>query len=229
MGLILAGLAPSAGADQLQPFEVSYDVTWHGVTVAQSVLTLVHGDSGTWVYSEKNKVSGLLKLFATVTQASQSVMRVTDAGVQPLTYKVLTADTPAPADVHLTFEWPAGHVTGQYESSLVDLPVPPGTQDGLSVQIALVFELIRGHTPQEVTVLDGTSTRQYTYTREQEEVLDTKMGRVATVIYKSSKVNSSKVTRLWCAPDYGYVPMRVEQRTEDGKVFEVVLQSTRRL
>lgn len=228
-GLALAGLAQGARADELQPFEVSYEVTWHGVPVAQSVLTLVHGNAGTWVYSEKNKVTGLLRLFATVIQASESVMRVTDAGVQPLTYKVLTADTPAPNDVNLTFDWHAGHVTGQYESSPIDLPVPQGTQDGLSVQIALVFELIRGRSPQEVTVLDGTSTRQYTYTREQDEVLDTKMGRIATVIYKSSKVNSAKVTRLWCAPEFGYVPMRVEQRTEDGKVFEVLVQSTRRL
>ncbi len=45
---------------------------------------------------------------------------------------------------------------------------PPGIQDDLSVQIALMVELLRGHTPEKFALLSGNSVREYRYQRDGE-------------------------------------------------------------
>jgi hypothetical protein len=35
------------------------------------------------------------------------------------------------------------------------------------------------------------------------------------VVYRAQKAGSPRVTRFWCAPDRGYVPLKVEQTRGD--------------
>jgi hypothetical protein len=210
--------AGGACADELRPFQVSYTWSYRGMTVAASSLDLVRRDSETWVYKSHSEPRGLGRLFS-LSPKMESVMRVTDAGgVQPLSYKARAADTPNRRDVSLTFDWEKARVNGVYEGTPVDIPLEAGTQDDLSVQIALMVDLLRGHTPEKLLLIDKNSVREYRYTRENEETLDTPMGKVATVIYKSTKQYSPRATRFWCAPERGFLPMKVEQRvSHDGK------------
>jgi hypothetical protein len=91
------------------------------------------------------------------------------------------------------------------------MAIEPGIQDDSSIQVALMVELLRGEIPQGFTLLNGNSVRKYRYTREGEASLKTPFGEVPTVIYRSEHEGSPRVTRFWCAPQRGYIPMRVEQ------------------
>jgi len=73
----------------------------------------------------------------------------------------------------VVFDWEHNRVTGVYEDAKVDMPMPPGIQDDLSVQIALMVELLRDHTPQKFSLLSGNSVREYRYSRDGEETLKT--------------------------------------------------------
>ena len=35
---------------------------------------------------------------------------------------------------------------------------------------------------------------------------------MATVVYRSQKAYSPRVNTYWCAPDRGYIPLRVQQK-----------------
>src|SRR5205814_1635850 len=71
-----------AAADELKPFEASYAWIWHGMTVATSTLKLEKtGD--TWTYSSHSEPRGVGKVFPE-RPTQKSVLRVTDAGTQPL-------------------------------------------------------------------------------------------------------------------------------------------------
>jgi hypothetical protein len=54
------------------------------------------------------------------------------------------------------------------------------------------------------------------------------MGDVHTLIFKSQKKNSPRITRFWCAPDRGYVPMRVQQKKGDDVQWTLEIQSLKR-
>jgi hypothetical protein len=158
----------------------------------------------------------------------ESTLRVTDAGVRPLHYKADDGTGSTKRDADLQFDWEHNRVTGTYEDAKVDMPLQPGIQDDLSVQIALMVELLAGRTPEQFLMIDKNSVREYRYTREGEESLSTPLGELDTVVYRSQKKGSPRVTRFWCAPSRGYIPLRVEQKKGDEVQWTMQVQSAKR-
>jgi hypothetical protein len=216
----------SAHADELKPFEASYAWRWHGMTVAVSTLKLERqGD--TWVYSSKSSPHGIGKVFAE-RPVQKSVMRVTDNGVQPLSYDADDGTQSTKKDAHVRFDWERGRATGVYEDNKVDLPLHPGIQDDASVQVALMVELLAGREPQKFELQYDNTVREGEYHREGEESIDTAIGKVDTIVFGAQKIGSPRITRFWCAPTRGYMPMRVEQRKGDDVQWTMELQSVKR-
>ena len=147
------------------------------MTVAESKLQLQQKDD-TWVYQSRSEPRGIGRVMSE-RPMQRSVMRITDAGVQPLSYQADDGTSSTKRDADVTFDWSAGHVTGVYEDKKVDMSLSPGVQDDLSIQIALMVALLRGHTPERFSLLDGNSVRQYRYLREGEETLQTPIGSIA--------------------------------------------------
>src|SRR5580698_8696083 len=86
-GLIM--LAPTLGttafADELKPFDASYDWIWHNMTVAVSSVHLERQDDK-WVYRSKSEPRGIGRMFSE-RPVQESILQVTDDGVRPLSYK----------------------------------------------------------------------------------------------------------------------------------------------
>lgn len=224
--VLLLAFAGSVSADELQPFQASYTWIWHGLTVAESKLQLqLQGD--TWVYESRSEPRGIGRVMSE-RPVQRSVMRVTAAGVQPLSYQADDGTSSTKRDANVTFDWSAGRITGVYEDHKIDRPLALGVQDDLSVQVALMVALMRGTTADQFSLLDGNSVRQYRYARDGAETLSTPIGSVATVVYRSQKEGSPRVTRFWCAPSYGFIPMRVEQKRNDEVEWTMQIESVHR-
>jgi len=108
------------------------------------------------------------------------------------------------------------------------MPLQPGIQDDLSIQIALMVELLAGREPHQFQMIDKNTVREYRYTREAQESVSTPLGKIDTVVYRSQKTGSPRVTRFWCAPSRGYIPMRVEQKKGDEVQWAMQVQSLKR-
>jgi hypothetical protein len=216
----------TARAVELKPFEASYAWSWHGMTVAVSSVKLEQrGD--TWVYASKSSPRGLGKMFSE-RPVQKSTLRVTEKGVLPLSYEADDGTSSTKRDANVKFDWDHGRVTGVYEDTKVDMPLQPGIQDDLSVQIALMVELLAGREPAQFQLIDKNSVREYRYTREGEESVSTPFGNTETIVYRSQKTGSPRVTRFWCAPSRGYIPMRVEQKKDDDVQWTMQVQSVKR-
>jgi hypothetical protein len=224
--LALLALEQSAAADELTPFQASYTWVWHGLTVAESKLQLQQKDD-TWVYQSRSEPRGIGRMMSE-RPVQRSVMRITPAGVQPLSYRADDGTSSTKRDADVTFDWSAGHVTGVYEDKPVDMSLSRGVQDDLSIQIALMVALLRGHTPEQFSLLDGNSVRQYRYLRKGEAMLQTPIGAIATIIYASQKQGSPRITRFWCAPSHGFIPMKVEQKRKDEIEWTMLIESVQR-
>ena len=203
----------AADTDQLKPYQATYHGIWHGMTVAVSHLRLDQAGD-TWTYSSRSEPRGVGRLAAGVFPPLQvSVVRVSGSEVQPQSYKS-TGGSQA-KNTELSYDWQAKRVTGVYEGTPVDLPLTPQTQDEASVQLALMAALLAGHPPSRFQLIDKNTVREYQFAPDGEATLQTPMGAIRTVIYRSQKVNSPRVTRFWCAPDRGYIPLKVQQTIGD--------------
>lgn len=220
------GVANVAYADELRPFEASYAWIWHGLNVAVSTLSL-QKTADTWSYRSRSEPRGIGKAFSErPTQAS--VLRVTSAGTQPLSYQASDGTASTRRAIDVKYDWDHGRLTGVYEDTKVDLPLTAGVQDDASAQVAMMVELLRGHTPDRFELLNKNAVREYRYTREGEATLQTPIGSIATIIYKSTRAGSPRVTRFWCAPDRGYIPLRVEQTRGKDVEWTMEIRSLKR-
>ncbi len=226
-GVLLALLAlRNADADELRPFEASYNWIWNGVTVALTTLQLEQtGD--TWTYSSRSEPRGIGKLMPQRPK-TLSVLRVAADGVEPLSYKGHDGTSSDKRTVDVTYDWNSHRISGVYEQTPVDLPLTPGVQDDSSVQIAMMVMLLRGHTPERFELLDKNGVREYVYARDGEETIKTAIGTIATVVYHSQGKYSPRINRYWCAPERGYIPVRVQQKRGDEVQWTMEIQSLSR-
>jgi Protein of unknown function (DUF3108) len=223
--LLLAGAA-AAAAEDLKPYTATYNGIWKGMTVAASTLKLEQtGD--TWTFSSRSEGRGIGKLASGIFPPLQtSVVRVTDQGVLPQSFRSTGGDRDK--SIALDYDWQTHRVTGTYEGTKVDLPLTPGVQDDGSVQLAFMVEILAGRTPPTVQLIDKNSVREYEFSRDGEATIKTALGEVHTVIFKSQKKYSPRITRFWCAPDRGYVPMMVQQKKDDDVQWTLEIQSLKR-
>lgn len=210
--LVLLGAATLAGADELLPFSARYAFAWRGMTAGESSLKLERDLGDRWVYRSSTAPRGLGRLFRSRPVVTESLLQQTPAGMRPLRYRADDGSDSKERDLALDFDWEQQRVTGLAGERRIDTPVPADTQDDLSVQIALMYELLAGRVPEGFRVFDEKGVREYRYVHEGSATLDTPLGQVDTEIYRSQRERSPRATRFWCAPAYGYLPMRVEQR-----------------
>ena len=224
IALLSLGVATAAASAELRPYQASYDFVVRGMSAGTSSFTLRKDGADTWTFVSRNQPHGLFRLFSSASLTLTSHMRVGPGGVQPLLFTAEHADgSGQAAEVH--FDWEKNRATGVQEDTQIDMPLKQGVQDDLSVQIALIHALLAGQTPTGIAMFDKDGIRDYGYARVGEETLHTPLGQVATIVYESHKAHSPRRTRFWCAPQYGYVPMRAEQKREDQVEWTTSLRS----
>jgi hypothetical protein len=227
LALVLAlALAGAAHADELKPYQATYAGIWHGLTVAIAHLNLERtGDS--WTYSSRSEPRGIGRLAAGVFPPLQvSVVRISGIEVRPQSFK--SSGGSAAKNTDLSYDWQAHRVTGTYEGTAVELPLTPQVQDDGSVQLSLMVALLAGRTPKAVELIDKNSVRDYEFAREGDVKLATALGEITTVVYRAQKANSPRVTRFWCSPERGYVPMKVEQTKGSDVQWTLLIESLKR-
>jgi hypothetical protein len=193
-----------------------------------SILELTRQSDNAYTYTSRNTARGFFRLAVPDTVTQTSHFTIEGGKVVPATYVGDDGSSDTDRDVSLKFDWSAKHVTGTAENRPVDQPLEPGVQDSLSVQIALMCELAQGRSPASFQLIDKDEVKEYQYTREGEAKLDTSIGKLDTVIYKSQRKGSSRYTRLWIAPSLGYLPVRAEQAKRDRRELQLLIRALER-
>jgi hypothetical protein len=227
--LLLAGIVMTGAvaAGPLKPFEASYAFMWSGFTAGVSTFSLKQDSDQQWTYTSRNQPHGLARLYSKASWTLSSEMTIGPDGVRPLIYKATDPDNGA-IKGEVRFDWGANRATGNAEGKNVDLALRPGVQDDLSMQIAMINALSNDQVPKGISVFDVNGIRDYEFERVGAETLHTPVGDIATIIYRSHKANSSRSNRYWLAPDYGYVPVQVEQQNKGDVQWTMKLRSITR-
>jgi hypothetical protein len=228
--LLLVMGSPFAAAAEtgLRPFTASYSITWHGMSAGNSQLRLERLAEGRWSYSSQSSAKGLFRLAMPAELSSRSLFRVVEGRIVPESFSAEDGSSGNEKDQHIVFDWTAGRVTGTAERKPVELATQPGLLDTLSVQVALMHELLAGRRPAYFALVDKDRIKDYEYSAEGEETLKTAVGEHRTVIFRSRRPGSKNGTYFWCAPDLGYVPLKVERREGKDVEWSMALKSVQR-
>lgn len=217
----IALATPTAGPVAPVPFTATYTVSYRGFEAGRLTFALRAKEGGTFVYETRAQPGLLAKILVGDQAVERSVMRIDSDGVHPL-YWYLNDDKPGNAkDGALDFSWDEQRVTGTLEGQPVQLSTVPGLQDRLSLQIAVLIALLRGHEPGTIAMIDHDKIKRYSYRRTGAAQVKAPAGKFDTVVYESTRPGSSRVSRVWHAPALGYLPVRAEQ-IRNGKVETVM-------
>ena len=222
IGTLLGSATAFAGAEVPAPFAVTFLAEYRGIEGGTLTFVFAH-DAATNQYSYETRVkpSVLARFFVSPEAVERSVMTIDETGVHPQAWRVEDGQSGNKEDGDLQFDWSQKHVRGTIKGKPVDLAAEPGLQDRISVQIAVMTALLRGTDPGTIPMVDDDHIKYYLYKKAGTVVLDTKIGKVDTVIYEGTRERSNRVSRFWLAPSLGYAPIRAEQERK-GKIETVM-------
>jgi len=214
--VVCAVAAPLAGAADapagLKPYAARYQATYRSISGGQIEISLAHGARpGEWLYQTRAFPNLLGRVAVSPQARERSTMLVQPGKVQPLRFDFDDGSGSLAKDVRFTFDWAAGRVRGEAEGEAFDLEVEPGTQDTASVQAAMIVALLEGRAPQGFTILTGRKLRYYRYWPEGRARVVTPYGQFDTVVWANQRDGSTRVTKVWHAPELGYVPVQAIQ------------------
>jgi hypothetical protein len=221
--MILASGAAYADPVDLKPFRAIYSVEWKGITAGTSTFELKRDGVDGYSYSSVNEARGIFKLAFSDAITQASTFRVTDGRVVPIAFRGSDEKERA---TELTFDWQRKRVTGTAKGHEVDLELPDGALDPMSLQIASLRNLATGKLQTTVHLVDSDQVKEYELHLEGNAQLETALGTLDTLVYTSKNSSGDKITRTWVAPALGYLPVKAE-RVRNGKVeFTLLIQSS---
>jgi hypothetical protein len=228
--VVLTGTGNAIASGQpVEPFSVTYAVEWKGMTAGTSKVEVTNLPNGTYRYQSSNLARGVFRLAFPDAITQTSTFKIADDGmVQPLSYVSDDGSKKTDKDVTLNFDWDAKRARGTAENKPVDAELKPGTQDPLTVQIQLMRELKAGRAPKMFWLIDKNEAKEYRYSRERTETIDTALGKLDTVVYRSQRNGSDRYMLFWLAPDQGFIPVKVERHRGDRLDFSLVLRDFKR-
>lgn len=221
-----AHATPAQAPSQPTPFVATYAIAWHGITAGSSTLELQQTAPQMYLYTSTDNASGVFRLAFPDALRQSSRFRVTAGGVQPLAFQA--AGGPGKNDVTAQFDWKTGQATGTAKGKLLNLKLQPGTQDPLSVQIALMLALQAQQPPGSFWMLNTDEIDHFEYVRHEESALTTPLGKLRAILYTSHQPGSNRTTYLWLAPALDYMPVRAEQHVKGSTQLSLEIRAFKR-
>lgn len=206
-----------------KPFTATYAVTYRGIRAGDLTFKLSR-DPGTnrYTYETTADPSLLARIMISGGAMERSVMEIGPDGVHPLDWQFDDGKSGTSRDGQLHFDWQQKVATGTIENDKIELPLEPGVQDRLSIQIDVVTSLLRGEEPGAIPLIDDNRIKRYKYTKIGPASAETDLGKLDSVLYESTREGSNRQSRFWLVPKMEYVAARAEQ-IRKGKVETVMV------
>jgi hypothetical protein len=173
------------------------------------------------IVSETHAV-GLLALFAPHPLRVTSSGRLTGAGLTPQHYEYRRGEDD-PRRIRAEFDWEEAQLKVQRSGRTETLPLPPGTQDPLSIMYQFMY--LAPDRPQllQLSRTNGRRMEQHRYNVRTGVEIETALGPMTTVhLVRQHRPEESDV-EIWLAPQQRYLPVRMLVREDDGSRFEQVI------
>ena len=219
--LALTGACGAAESGAPQAVSVSYEVFRNGRRVAVMNESFEANDGSYRIVSESRAV-GLLALFERRPLRLTSSGRLTAAGLRPQRFEGKRGDRDS-RQVRADFDWQGKRLTIARDGNTDTLPLPPGTQDRLSLLYQFMFIAPDRSQGLEFSMTNGRKLDRYRYTVHSGVEIETPLGRMATVHLVKQHRPDESGAEIWLAPQHRYLPIKMLILEEDGARYEQVI------
>ena len=121
------------------------------------------------------------------------------------------------------FDWQGKRLTIARDGNTDTLPLPPGTQDRLSLMYQFMFIAPDPSQGLEFSMTNGRKLDRYRYTVHSGVEIETPLGRMATVHLVKQHRPDESGAEIWLAPQHRYLPIKMLIQEEDGARYEQVI------
>jgi hypothetical protein len=226
LAAILSALAlPCAAAVPPAPQAVAtgYDVYRSGLHIA-TIRESFEAKDGNYRLVSETRAIGLFALVQREPLRVTSNGRIAESGLQPQRFDGKRGDAD-PRQVRGELDWQAGNLTISHDGKTDTLPLPPGTQDRLSVQYQFMFLAPDKLQRLEMIMTNGRKLDRYIYTVTPGVEIDTPIGRLTTLhLVKERRPDESR-TEIWLSPQHRFIPVKIMIEEEDGAHYEQLVTS----
>lgn len=214
----LAGVAH--GANTLTAHNAEYKVK---ISVFSGKLStaLRQTDDG-YIAHHVIKTTGMSRLISRGRMDVTSEFTRTADGVRPVSFKAVDTIRKDPP-VNLRFDWVSNEAVGTVGTDEVVLQLNGISHDSVSIQYALMHDLLSGDPAEQYTLFDVDKMRITNVSNAGTRQVRTKAGKFEAVGIRTQREGSSRTTTMWCVAELGYLPVIIEQHRKGKLNFRATL------
>lgn len=225
-----AGPAPVAAVEPAEtaverhilPYTAHYEVSYSSLKVGEMTQRLQRGGDGQHVLQTTAHTTGVVSWLKNDKVTEESIWYEAQGELLPLSYRYRYQGRSKDVLERLDFDWQAGEVESLRDGKLTTLTVTPGTYDKHMYQIALRRDLAKGERRIAYSVAERSKIKSYAFEVVGEEHIDSEsFGSLDCLRVKKG------TTTIWVAPDFDYLPVRIE-KDEDGSLVRSELVGLQR-
>jgi hypothetical protein len=168
--------------------------------------------------------TGLIKIIARGKMDVTSEFEIAATGVKPVRFHEVDTIRDEP-EVDLEFDWTSNEAFGTVGDDEVRLQLDGIAHDNVSIQYALMHDLLTGNGSDQYTLFDIDKMRIANISNVGEKAVKTKAGTFTAIGIQHQKKGSSRTTTLWCAEELDYLPVVIEQHRKGKLNFRANLVS----
>lgn len=224
--LLAAGPGALAKVQDLTEFRAHYSAHKGSFRIAESVVELQRTGVEQFVYRSETRPVGLLAVFRDDVVTERSVLTLHRGRLRPLRYSYIHKHSKKDRDVTLQFDWSERQVANTAKGHTWTMPVPEGTLDKFTVRLAVMRDLAAGtQPPLEYDIADGGKLKHWRFALLGRERVETPAGVFEAVkLQRLRERDVDRETYMWCAPELGYMLVRLEHIDEDGARYHLELE-----
>lgn len=207
-----------AASTPLLPSQAEYKVEAKGFTTKAS-RELIPLQQGQWRLEIETRL-----LFFRFNEISQ--FQLHNERVVPLEY--VREQGSRKRNQKLVFDWQKGYADNRVKGYEWQSALSHGLLDRLSQQAQLRVDLLNGRleTEQKYQILDRERIKTYAVKKVGEERLTLDNGiSLDTVVLEQSRIDGDRVTRIWLAPDWNYLLVKLHQNDEGEESLLTLIEA----
>lgn len=212
----------TAMARDLTPHRAEYKVR---ISVLSGQLnTELRKTDNAYMATHVVKPTGVSRVFARGRMEVSSEFIQDDDGIRPVAYHAVDTIGDDP-EALISFDWEANKALGKVGDEDVVLQLDGLAHDTVSIQYALMLDLINERPKANYVLFDVDEMRTADVRNVGTKTVKTRAGKFEVVGIQHQKVGSSRTTTLWCARELDYLPVIIEQHRKGKLNFQALLTS----
>lgn len=222
LGLLFAATAPAASID---PFQATFTVSRNGKDLGVMRMQLLERAPGELEFVSRTEGNKGLAGFLGVTIEDRSTLRQDETGLSSLNFNHQQDMFGRHRARHLSIQ--DGTISESDDDKTWSYPAAGPVLDRHAVVLGIAARLgdgIANGSLFDLPVASKGKLESWRFLVVGPEQVDTGNGRISAIRVERVRENADRKTVSWHAPEFGYMPVKVEQLEPDGEQFLSVLQ-----